>query len=136
MGMAKLPALPKQEPRPLPAVPAPAKVATQPKPTLEEALRYASVMAAGCKAGIGLVAATESAEAGLASNRQVVTAPRRESATSVFASELGLKAGQWPTCIETDAVYRRSNEVYDADGELSLIQYVAKGGKVLTVFND
>ncbi len=141
MGGERLAPVAKQEPQPLPAVPAPARVATPVRPakqeiSLDAALKYAATMAAGCKAGIGLVESTKLAEAGLAA-LQATTQPRRESATSVFASDLNLKAGQWPEALVQDGVtYAKGNLVYDREGELTLIQYVGPGLLTLTVFND
>lgn len=62
----------------------------------------------------------------------------RESASAVFASDLHLRAGQFPDTIETgDDVYVRGSEVYASDGELEAVLYASRVTKrTLTVHND
>jgi hypothetical protein len=57
-------------------------------------------------------------------------------ADAAFASDLGLKPGQWPQLLQHDGKdWLRGQPKRNADGELESVEYYRPSGR-LTIFND
>ena len=56
---------------------------------------------------------------------------------SAFASDLGLKPGQWPAILEraNGVAFWKGQPTFSVDGELESVEYYRPGFR-LTVFND
>lgn len=65
-----------------------------------------------------------------------IQAKAAEKQDAAFASDLGLKPGQWPQLLQHDGKdWLRGQPKRNGDGELESIEYYRPGAR-LTVFND